>query len=59
MGLALDEPNDTEESVTINGLEILMNDQVAPYTAQQTVDYVDTRQGKGFLIRRGGGAAGC
>jgi len=59
LGLALDEPNDKEKSVILGGLEILIAEEVAPYTAEQVVDYVDSRLGKGFVIRRASGAAGC
>jgi Fe-S cluster assembly iron-binding protein IscA len=60
LGLALDEPNDNNETVTIiNGLEVIIDDQVAPYIAEQVVDYIDSRLGKGFVIRRASGAAGC
>jgi Fe-S cluster assembly iron-binding protein IscA len=57
--MALDEPNDKEKTVNLGGLEILIAEEVTPYTAEQVVDYVDSRLGKGFVIRRASGAAGC
>jgi Fe-S cluster assembly iron-binding protein IscA len=49
--LALDEPNDQDERVTLEGLEILVDKRAAPYVEGSVVDYVDSLWGKGFTIR--------
>jgi len=56
--LALDEPGGNEVPVQINGLDVLIADNVKEFTAGNTVDYIKSAQGEGFTINKSGGS-GC
>jgi Fe-S cluster assembly iron-binding protein IscA len=49
--LALDEPNDQDERVSLDGVEILVDRRALPYVEGSVVDYVESFWGKGFTIR--------
>jgi Fe-S cluster assembly iron-binding protein IscA len=51
LGLALEEPNDQDESLSIGGIEVRVEKRAAGFAAQSVVDYVDSVWGKGFTIR--------
>ena len=51
MGLALDEPNDGDERVSLEGVDILVDKFARPYVEGSVVDYVQSLWGKGFTIR--------
>lgn len=55
--MALDEPQEGDEAVTVEGIEILVDRRALPYAAQSTVDYIDSMWGKGFTIRPAYGGA--
>ena len=50
MGLALDEPRDSEKAIQINGIDVLIADDVKAYAQGQTIDYVKSAYGEGFII---------
>ena len=51
MGLALDEPSDDDEQMTVDGIEVLVERRAAPFAAQSLIDFVDSMWGRGFSIR--------
>lgn len=51
MGLALEELNDQDESISVDGIEVRVEKRAAGFAAQSVVDYVDSVWGKGFTIR--------
>jgi len=50
LGLALDEPNENEEITQVNGIDILISDAVKTFTDGNTIDYVNSPDGQGFVI---------
>ena len=50
MGLALDEPNENEEITQVNGIDVLISDEVKIFTDGNTIDYVNSSDGEGFVI---------
>jgi len=51
LGLALDEPNDKDERLSLEGLEVLVDKRALPYVEGSVVDYVQSFWGTGFTIR--------
>lgn len=51
MGLALEELNDQDESISVDGIEVRVEKRAAGFAAQSVVDYLDSVWGKGFTIR--------
>ena len=51
MGLALEEPDDQDEVLTVDGIEVRVEKRAAGFAAQSVVDYVDSVWGRGFTIR--------
>ena len=51
MGLALDEPTDEDEKLSVGELEILVEPRAAAFADQSIIDYVDSVWGRGFSIR--------
>lgn len=51
MGLALDEPTDDDEKLSVGELEILVERRAAAFADQSIIDYVDSVWGRGFSIR--------
>ena len=54
MGLALDESKENEVADQINGINLLIADEVKGYTSDNTIDYVNTPEGEGFVIQNAG-----
>ena len=54
MGLALDEPNENEETTQVNGIDVLIADAVKAFTDGNTIDYVNLPDGEGFTITPAG-----
>ena len=54
MGLALDEPNENEETTQVNGIDVLIADAVKAFTDGNTIDYVSLPDGEGFTITSAG-----
>ena len=56
--MALDEPEDNEIPVQINGLDVLIADMVKPFIEGNILDYRKTPEGEGFVLARESGP-GC
>jgi len=50
LGLALDELNEENQAVTVNEIDLLIADNVLPYTKGSVIDYLDSEKGQGFTI---------
>ena len=51
--MALDEPEENEKTVEINGLDVLIDDYVRPFTDGTKLDYVKRPGGEGFIMDSG------
>jgi Fe-S cluster assembly iron-binding protein IscA len=56
MGMALDEPEENEQPVQVNGIDVLVADFVRPYVNDAVVDYVKQTYGEGFVLTGAGGS---
>jgi Fe-S cluster assembly iron-binding protein IscA len=56
LGMALDEPADSEKPVKVNGVGVLIDGSTMALTDQTIIDYVDEPSGRGFLVK---GASAC
>ena len=56
MGMALDEPQDNEQPVQVNGIDVFIADFAKPFVDGATVDYIKQPHGEGFIIDGVGGA---
>ena len=54
LGLALDEPNENEDTTQINGVDVLISDAVKAFADRNTIDYVNLPGGEGFIIAPAG-----
>ena len=54
MGMALDEPEEDEQPVHVNGIDILIADFARPFVDGTTIDYGNQPQGEGFIISGAG-----
>ena len=59
MGMALDEPQVDEKTVPVNGLDVLISDDVRPWADSNRIDYVRTPDGEGFIIEPQSGGQCC
>ena len=61
LGLALDELKENEETTQVNGIDILISDEVKPYSDVSTINYIQSTEGEGFIIDQPGqtGCTGC
>ena len=50
MGLALDEPNNNELPIQVNGLDVLISDKVKGFADGSLIDYINSPVGEGFTI---------
>jgi len=50
LGLALDEPNENEATTQINGIDVLISDEVKPFADKNKIDYLKLPDGEGFVI---------
>ena len=57
MGMALDEPEEDEQPMQINGVDVLIAEFAKPLVDGTTVDYVNQSYGEGFVINRAGGGS--
>jgi Fe-S cluster assembly iron-binding protein IscA len=53
--LALDEPDENEDVIQVNGIGVLISDAVKPFADTNTIDYVNSPYGAGFTIAPAGG----
>ncbi len=56
--MALDEPETDEVAISVNGIDVLIADEVKGYADRSTIDYVDGPDREGFTIGVAG-RAGC
>jgi Fe-S cluster assembly iron-binding protein IscA len=49
--MALEEPKENEKTVIVNGIDLLIWDEIKPYTDKSTIDYIDDPEKSGFTIR--------
>jgi len=54
MGLALDEPQADEKSIQVDGLDLLITDEIKRYADMSTVDYISNEYGEGFTVKIAG-----
>jgi Fe-S cluster assembly iron-binding protein IscA len=54
LGLALDEPNENEDTTQVNGIDVLISDAVKAFADRNTIDYVNSPYGEGFIIAPAG-----
>ena len=54
MGLALDELKENEETTQVNGIDLLMSDEVKPFSDGNKIDYRQSANGEGFVIDKPG-----
>ena len=61
LGLALDELKENEETTQVNGIDLLISDEVKPYSDGSTINYIQSTDGEGFVIDQPGqtGCTGC
>ncbi len=61
LGLALDELKENEETNQVNGIDLLISDEAKLYTDGNTIDYIQSTDGEGFVIDKPGqtGCTGC
>ena len=50
LGLALDELKENEETTQVNGIDVLISDEVKPYSDGNMIDYIQSTDGEGFVI---------
>jgi len=50
LGLALDEPNDDDNKMSLNGIELLAEKSLNPYLEGKMIDYVSSGYENGFKI---------
>lgn len=61
LGLALDELKENESTIQVNSIDLLIPDNVKPYTDGNTIDYIQSIDGEGFVISNPehSGCEGC
>ncbi len=50
MGLALDEPQASENITKVDGVDLLIGDEVKNYADLSTIDYITGPYGEGFSV---------
>ena len=50
LGLALDELSENEETTQVNGIDLLISDEIKPYSDGHKLDYIISPDGEGFII---------
>ena len=50
MGLALDKPNENEDVIQVNGIKVLITSEIKTFADRNTIDYVNSPYGEGFVI---------
>jgi len=54
LGLALDEPNENENTIQINGIDVLISDAIKAFADRNTIDYVNLPDREGFTLAPAG-----
>jgi Fe-S cluster assembly iron-binding protein IscA len=53
LGLALDEPQANEKSVNVNGLDVLIDDNIKGFAQDSVVDFISSPYGEMFTVENG------
>ena len=59
MGLALDEPRENERPMEVNGIDVLIGEEVRPFASGNVLDYVESPAGSGFVLGPESGYTCC
>jgi Fe-S cluster assembly iron-binding protein IscA len=59
LGLALDEPKENEDIIQVNGIKLLISDEVKPIANLNKIDYISSAHGEGFIIVPKSGQPAC
>jgi Fe-S cluster assembly iron-binding protein IscA len=51
LGMALDEPSENEQTVEVDGIDVLITDDVKPYASGNVLDWVDAYGDEGFTLQ--------
>jgi len=54
--LALDEPKENENTIQVNSIDVLISDAIKPFADANTIDYVSSPYGEGFVVESAGQA---
>jgi Fe-S cluster assembly iron-binding protein IscA len=54
LGMVLDEPRGEEKSIPVNGLDILIDEDIKDFADRATIDYLKTPYGEGFSVDMAG-----
>jgi Fe-S cluster assembly iron-binding protein IscA len=57
--MALDEPNDLIKTYTVNEIEMMIGDDVLPFTEGTTLDFINDARGQGFILGPTDGGDRC
>jgi hypothetical protein len=57
LGLVLDEPIENELPNQVNGIDVLIEEEVKDYANRSVVDYVNTPYGERFIVEFAGSKA--
>jgi Fe-S cluster assembly iron-binding protein IscA len=57
LGIALDEPNEGDEQLNSNGIDIIFDKRDKDYFHHTTIDYEKSFFGKGFVVRSASASA--
>ena len=51
LGVALDEPREDEQPFKVDGIDVLIGDDVKPYASGNVLDWVQAYGGEGFVLQ--------
>jgi hypothetical protein len=51
--LDLDDPRDNEVPTQVNGLNVLISEDIKGYADRSLIDYINSPRGSGFVVRSG------
>lgn len=58
--MALDELNKDSKTYNVNGIELMIAENLIPHTAGNQIEFIDDHRGKGFAILPiSGNSCGC
>lgn len=55
--MTLDESNEKDNRLSLNGIELLAEETLNPYLDGQMIDYVSSARGEGFVISQERGSS--
>jgi Fe-S cluster assembly iron-binding protein IscA len=59
LGLALDEPNDNDTKLNLNGIELVAEKKLKSFLEDQVIDFVNSGFREGFVISPEYGSSCC